>query len=269
MKIEPKSLDTLRAVRRMELKSKAVFCGGFYGDIGAAVLSGSEAVPDPHFNRISVLESDKLDQPLLTECAGRMVEGVPIFIDVPYPVSEGIGDLLIRNGYYPTGESRSSMLLTERKHPPHTAGLDIMLAEPRTIDIFLELFLRGFNTAEDMIPFAMGLFHDLTMQNCRPENSRLYIGNYRGEPAATLYLFFEGDEGGVNMVSTKENLRGRGLASGLFRRTIDDAGQMGVRLLGLETRWDSAPERLYRKLGFNTIARHEIFTNVPEMKYGL
>lgn len=269
MEIEPKNLPVLRSVRRMELKSKAVFCGGFYHESGPVVLGGSEAVPDPHFNRISVLESDKLDQPLLTECMGRMVEGVPVFIDVQYPVSEAANELLLRNGYYPTGESRSSMLLTGRKDAQQAAELDIALVEPRAIDIFSDLFLRGFDTPEDMIPFAMGIFHDLVIRNCRPENSRLYLGNYRGEPAATLYLFFERDEGGVNMVSTKENLRGRGLATAMVQRVIEDAQQIGIRLLGLETRWASAPERLYRELGFSTIARHEIFTNVPEMKYGL
>ncbi len=269
MEIEWKSLDALRSVRRMELKSKAIFCGGFYIEIGPVVLGGSEAVPDPHFNRISVLESDELDQPLLAECTGRMVEGVPVFIDVQYPVSETANELLLRNGYYPTGESRSSMLLTDRKEAQPVVELDIVLAEPRTVDIFSDLFLRGFDTPEGMIPFATAMFHDLVIRNCRPENSRLYIGNFRGEPASTLYLFFEGDEGGINMVSTKEKLRGRGLATAMLQRVVDDARQMEVRLLGLETRWASAPERLYRKLGFTTIARHEVFTNVPEMKYGL
>jgi predicted GNAT family acetyltransferase len=269
MNLDPQGLDILRSVRRMELKSKAAFCGGLYAEMGPIFLGNSEAVPDPHFNRISVLETDALDQSLLVECMGKMIEGVPLFLDVPYPVPDKIGKLLLRNDYQPTGESRSSMLLTQRKDTHEGADINISLVEPETVDVFLDLFLRGFDTSEAMIPLAMGLFHDLVIQNCRPENSRLYLGCFRGEPAATLYLFFEGDEGGINMVSTKEELRGKGIATVVLERVISDAQQMGIRLLSLETRWNSAPERLYRKLGFTTIARHEVFTNVPDLKYGL
>jgi GNAT superfamily N-acetyltransferase len=270
MDVNPMSIEVLRSVRRMELKSKSAFCGGFYEDMGPVVLGGCEAVPDPHFNRISVLEPDKLNRALLAECVGRMVEGVPFFIDVPHPISRELSELLIENGCHPTGESRSSMLLTDRKDTSRTADeLDIALVETDTLDVFLDLFLRGFDTPEYLVPVATGLFHDLVLRNCHHGNSRLYLGTFRNEPAATLYLFFEEDEGGVNMVSTKENLRRKGLAAAMVRRTIADARALGIRKLGLEARWDGAPERLYGRLGFITIARHEVFANMPDLKYGL
>ncbi len=270
MDVNPMSIEVLRSVRRMELKSKSAFCGGFYDEMGPVVLGGCEMVPDPHFNRISVLEPDKLNRALLAECVGRMAEGVPFFIDVPHPVSRELSELLVEEGCHPTGESRSSMLLTDREDTSRAAAeLDIALAEADTLDVFLDLFLRGFNTPEHMVPVATSLFHDLVPRNCHPDNSRLYLGTFRDEPAATLYLFFEEDEGGVNMVSTKEGMRRRGLAAAMLKRTIADARALGIRKLGLETRWDSAPERLYGRLGFLTIARHEVFANTPDMKYGL
>ena len=268
--VNPNSIEALWSVRRMELKSKVAFCGGYYYEIGPVALGGSDAIPDPHFNRISVLESDKLDQGLLTECSTRMAGGTPLFIDVPHPASEAVRNLFLQNSYHPTGESRSSMLLTESRDASQgTDELHISLVNPDTTDLFLDLFLRGFDTPAELIPLAMGLFHDLVLRNCHPGNSRLYIGTYRGEPAATLYLFYEGDEGGINMVSTKETLRGKGLATAMMRRSMDDAHELGLKILSLETGWNSPPERLYGRLGFTTIARHEIFTNVPDLNYGL
>ena len=162
------------------------------------------------------------------------------------------------------------MLLTDSKAERRgTDELDIALVEPDTIDLFLDLFLRGFDTPEDLIPLATGLFRDLVFGNCHSGTSRLYIGSYRGEPAATLYLFYEDGEGGINMVSTKGTLRGRGLATAMMRRSMDDAREIGLRMLSLETGWNTAPERLYGGLGFTTIARHEVFTNVPDLTYGL
>jgi ribosomal protein S18 acetylase RimI-like enzyme len=55
----------------------------------------------------------------------------------------------------------------------------------------------------------------------------------------------------------------------MIQRLIEDAQELGIERLSLETRADSPPERLYTKLGFATIARHEIFTNTPDLKYGL
>ena len=270
MYVNPNSVDALRSVRRMELKSKSAFCGGFYHESESVLLGGSDMVPDPHFNRVSVLYPEKLDRNLLAECTDRMVKDVPMFLDVPHPVSDALGEFLTQRGYHPTGESRSSMLLTNSVPAVGRAkGLDISLAGPETLDVFLELFLRGFQTPEDLIPLATAMFHDLVPQNLHSGNSRLYLGTYRGEPACTLYLFFEGGEGGINMVSTKESLRGKGLATAMMQRTMEDAQKLGVHLLGLEARWNGAPERLYRKLGFTTICRHEVFTNVSDVSYGL
>jgi ribosomal protein S18 acetylase RimI-like enzyme len=264
----------------MEIKSKSVFCGGFYHEAGHAVLGGSEVVPDPHFNRISIFEQGDLDEHLLVEYGKRMIEGMPVFVDLPYPVSDASRNTLLRHGYYSTGEFRSSMALTGHNDElvRRDAGANafaqddsfsISIVDDNSLDTFLELFLRGFQTPEDLIPLAKSLFHDPVAGNCRADNSRLYLGLLDKLPAATLYLFFEEGEGGINMVSTREDLRKKGIATSVLLRAIADAQALGVHTLGLETRWDSAPERLYRKLGFTTIARHEVFTNMPDLKYGL
>jgi GNAT superfamily N-acetyltransferase len=110
---------------------------------------------------------------------------------------------------------------------------------------------------------------DLIPKHCGAEHFRLYLGTFNGEPACTEYLYFDGDEGGINMVSTAEHLRAMGLATAMLHRIIKDALDLGVRLLSLETQWNGAPERLYRKLGFTTIARHDVFANAADLKYGI
>ncbi len=263
-------IDVLRSARRMEIKSKSVFCGGFYREMPAAVLGGSASVPDPHFNRISFLKTESVDGALIKECTSQMEEGTPVFIDVPHPVPASVFDLLVQNGFNFTGESRASMLLMDETDiGRETNALEIELVSNATLNIFLDLFLKGFDTPGHIIPLAVEMFRALVSENCGPENSRLYLGRFRGEPVSTLYLFFEGEEGGVNMVSTRADVRGKGLATAMVARAVADARSLGVRLLSLETRWGGAPERLYAKLGFSTIARHEVFTNVPDLKYGL
>lgn len=269
MQIDPTNPDALMSARRMEIKSKSAICGGIFHEDETTVIGGTDVVPDPHFNRISVLDPDKFDAAALTECLAKMVEGTPAFIDVPHPTPENTKGLLLENGYHFTEESRSSMLLTDFDNTEGgTDELDIEILEPGTIDTYLDIFLRGFDTPEEMIPLASALLRELVIRNFFPDMFRHYLGVFRGEPAATLYLFFEGDEGGINWVATKRELRGKGIASAMMRRCVDDAKELGVRLLSLETGWDSAPERLYKRLGFTTIGRHEVFTNTPELKYG-
>jgi len=270
MQIDPKSIEVLHVVRRTEIKAKSHMSGGFYEEIGPVVLGGTETIPDPHFNRISIVEQDKLDQSVLGTCVERMAEGMPIFIDAPHPVSQSTQEMILESGYHFTGESRSSMVLAGHDNSRQVNGdIDVSILQPEMIETFLDLFLRGFETPEEIIPFAKSLFQDLVLKNCTPNDSRLYLGKYKGEPVGTLYLFFEGEEAGVNMVATREDLRGKGCATAMVRRAITDAREMGVRVVGLETMWNGAPERLYGKLGFVTIARHEVYTNVSDLKYGL
>ena len=269
MDINLDDIETLRSARRMELKAKVAFSGGNYLEIGPAIVGGAEVIPDPHFNRISIVEPDKFGKALLTECMNN-TSGVPMFLDVPYPVSDEIRELLTEAGYHPTGESRSSMMLVKRVDTGNAVeGFDIELVQPETLETFLDLFLTGFNTPEDLVPLARTLFHELVLRHCNPGNCRLYLGVFRGEPAATLYLYHEGEEGGINMVSTKKELRGRGIATAMMQRTMADSEELGIRLLSLEALWDGAPERLYKRLGFTTLMRHEVFSNVPDLKYGL
>ena len=270
MEVDPKSSEILRAVRRMEIKSKSYMAGGFYDEIGPAVLGGTETIPDPHFNRISIVEQEKLDQSVLSACAGQMAEGMPVFIDAPHPVSEATHEMILESGYHSTGEARSSMLLTGHDCARQGNGdIEVSILQQEMIETFLDLFLTGFETPEEIIPLAKSLFHDLVLKNCAPDNSRLYLGKYKGEPVGTLYLFFEGEEAGINMVATRKDLRGKGLATAMVRRAITDTREMGVRIVGLETMWNGAPERLYGKLGFVTIARHDVYTNISDLKYGL
>lgn len=269
MAVDPKSIDALRSARRIDIKSKVAFYGGFYAEIGPAVLGGNEAVPDMRLNRISVLEPDRFDQALLTECADRMIEGAPLFIDVPHPASERLRELLLQNGYHPTGESRSSMVLADYGNVhQRTHELDIAILEPDAVALFLDLILRAVDTPENRIHLVRGLLHDLVLQNLHRGRSRLYLGIFKGEPAATLYLFHEGREGCIDLVSTREKLRGRGFATAIVQRAIDDSQELGLRVLSLETESDSTLEHLCRRLGFTTVARHEIFTNIPGLRYG-
>jgi len=253
----------------MELKSKAAFCGGFYEEKSRVFLSGNNNIPDPHFNRVSII-STGLDGGVLDEAVRKFAEGMPIFVDLLHPVPEAARELLQNLGFQTTGEIRSSMMFRKRQNPGRRIEeLSMEIVTPATLSTFLEQFLRGFHTPEEVIPLAKALFEDLVAKHGFSETIRMYLGSFRGEPSCTQYLFYENGEGGINMVSTKESLRGRGLASAMIQRLIEDAQELGIERLSLETRADSPPERLYTKLGFATIARHEIFTNTPDLKYGL
>ena len=263
-------LEELQSARRMELKSKSAFCGGFYEELGQVYVAGSSQIPDAHFNRISILDAGAMDGQLLRRAVEMIGDETPIFVDALHPVPEALRQFLKEHGFKSTGELRSSMMLHGRQpENAPVAGLTIREVRPETLDTFLELFLRNFDTPEEMIPLAKSLLHDPVLQHARAESVRMYLGIFNDEPACTEYLFHEGEEGGVNMVSTNASLRGKGLASAMLERLMNDAQKLGVRLLSLETRADSPPERLYQRLGFGTIAVIEIFTNLDGLKYGL
>jgi GNAT superfamily N-acetyltransferase len=94
----------------------------------------------------------------------------------------------------------------------------------------------------------------------REAGARFFVASIDGEPAAVCEGYVLGDVGQVEDVNTLERFRGRGLASAIVVAASTWARNRGADLVFLVADDEDWPKALYRRLGFDELARSWGFT---------
>jgi GNAT superfamily N-acetyltransferase len=93
--------------------------------------------------------------------------------------------------------------------------------------------------------------------------ARYFLAERDGEPAASCELLGFDGLGQVESVYTAAAHRGHGLASAAVRAAIAAARERGDDLVMIMADADDWPQRLYERLGFETVDRYLNFTRKP------
>jgi ribosomal protein S18 acetylase RimI-like enzyme len=94
-------------------------------------------------------------------------------------------------------------------------------------------------------------------------DARFFVADASGQLASMCELYtFEG-VGQVESVDTLEEFRGRGFARAVVSAAIDEARARGCDLVFIQADVDDWPQELYRKIGFDPVARDWIFRRPP------
>jgi GNAT superfamily N-acetyltransferase len=93
--------------------------------------------------------------------------------------------------------------------------------------------------------------------------ARFFLAEREGEPAACATLFSRDGVGQVEEVYTAAAHRGHGLASAVVRAAAAAAREQGDDLVMILADADDWPQRLYERLGFETVDAYRSFTKKP------
>ena len=93
--------------------------------------------------------------------------------------------------------------------------------------------------------------------------ARFFLAERDGEPAACCHLMGDGGVGQVEGVYTAAAHRGHGLASAVVRAAVAAAHERGDDLVMIIAEADDWPQKLYERLGFETVDRSFSFTRKP------
>jgi GNAT superfamily N-acetyltransferase len=93
--------------------------------------------------------------------------------------------------------------------------------------------------------------------------ARFFLSERDGEPAASCMLLPGDGVGQVEEVYTAKPHRGAGLASAVVRTAITAAQERGDDLIMIMADADDWPQRLYERLGFETVDGYRSFTLKP------
>jgi ribosomal protein S18 acetylase RimI-like enzyme len=97
-----------------------------------------------------------------------------------------------------------------------------------------------------------------------PVEKRFFAVVVDGRVASFADLYGDGPVAQVEDVATLERFRGRGFASAVVLRAVEEARLVGADLVFLVARADDWPHELYRRLGFDEIGRYVKFQKLPE-----
>ena len=105
---------------------------------------------------------------------------------------------------------------------------------------------------------------DADADTARTSGSRFFLTERDGEPAACcMLLASDYAVGQVEEVYTAKPHRGAGLASAVVRAAIAAAQERGDELIMIMADADDWPQRLYERLGFETVDEYRSFTRKP------
>ena len=104
---------------------------------------------------------------------------------------------------------------------------------------------------------------DADADSALTSGARYFLTERDGEPAACCMLLAGDGVGQVEEVYTAKPYRGAGLASAVVRIAIAAARERGDDLIMILADADDWPQRLYERLGFETVDTYRSFTRKP------
>jgi len=105
---------------------------------------------------------------------------------------------------------------------------------------------------------------DADAETATRSGARYFLAERDGEPAACCMLLAgAGGIGQVEEVYTAVRHRGAGLASAVVRAAVAAARERGDDLIVIMADADDWPQRLYERLGFETVDAYRAFTRKP------
>ena len=104
---------------------------------------------------------------------------------------------------------------------------------------------------------------DADAETAMTSGARFFLSERDGEPAASCMLLPGDGIGQVEEVYTAKAHRGAGLASAVVRAAIAAAQERGDDPIMIMADADDWPQRLYERLGFETVDAYRSFTRKP------
>jgi ribosomal protein S18 acetylase RimI-like enzyme len=150
---------------------------------------------------------------------------------------------------------------------PAVAGADggvrvVEITEPDSA--FLDWYRASrsdFGERPDIGPVVADQLFRRDIEQFVPRGLRFFVGLIDGEIAGQTTLFGFGGIGYVDSVVTRAEFRRRGVATATVLRAVEASVERGDELVHLLAVKDSAPQRLYERLGFRVASEIISFTH--------
>ena len=154
-------------------------------------------------------------------------------------------------------EPQRFVLMVQRRGPDRPAEHEVREVDEPTLRPLWAEAIRNEPHVKDERLVEQILEHRRDVGKAIP--TRLFAAEADGRLVAHAELYSEDGVGQVESVVTLPDYRGRGLARSLVLRAVAESHAAGNDLTFLVADADDWPQRLYEKLGFETVGRYARF----------
>lgn len=173
----------------------------------------------------------------------------------PSTMPKDLGHHLERYGLRHWGVQDGMAL--ERLDPRVRTNHDVQVEVAREVNILTKA-AEAHADAYHLPPGAAAYMRSVMMTALYDPAVYIYLGRLHGIPAGSLIMVLKAGVAGLYGLGTLPECRGHGIGTSLMVRAIFDASALGFRTAVLQA--PPGAVRLYRRLGFETYFRVEIFT---------
>ena len=225
--------------------------------VNAEMIRVSTGVPYPLLNFVARprFHPRQVDDRIASLVAYFVERRVPFLVYLhPCAAPQDLGHRLERYGLRRWGVQDGMAL--ERLSPGLRAdgGVEIEVArDVETLERATEINAAAYH----LPPSAAAHMRSVMMTALYDPAVYVYVARLHGIPAGSLILVLKAGVAGLYGLGTVAEYRGHGVGTSLMVRAISDAGALGFRTAVLQA--PSGAVRLYRRLGFETYFRVEIF----------
>ena len=154
-------------------------------------------------------------------------------------------------------EPQRFVLMVQRRPPDRSAEHDVREVDEPTLRPLWAEAIRNEPHGKDETLVQQILEHRRDV--CQAIPTRLLAAEANGKLVAHAELYSEDGVGQVENVVTLPDYRGRGLARAIVLHAVAESRAAGNDVTFLVADADDWPQRLYEKLGFETIGRYARF----------
>jgi ribosomal protein S18 acetylase RimI-like enzyme len=158
-------------------------------------------------------------------------------------------------------EPQRFVLMVHRRAPDRPGGSEVLEVDEPTVRPLWAEAIRGEPHGKDETLVQQILEHRRLALDAVP--TRLFAAAVDGKLVAHAELYSEDGVGQVEDVITLLDYRGRGLARAIVLHAVEASRSAGNKLTFLVAGADDWPQRLYERLGFETIGRYGRFLKLP------
>jgi ribosomal protein S18 acetylase RimI-like enzyme len=161
-------------------------------------------------------------------------------------------------------EPQRFVVMVQRREPDRPAEHEVREVDEPTLRPLWAEAIRSEPHGKDEALVQQILEHRRDVGQAIP--TQLFAAEVDGKLVAHTELYSEDGVGQVENVYTLADYRGRGLARSLVLRGVAQSGAAGNDVTFLVADADDWPQRLYEKLGFETVGRYARFLKTPPLK---
>jgi len=154
-------------------------------------------------------------------------------------------------------EPQRFVLMVQRRGPDRPAEHEVREVDEPSLRSLWAKAIRSEPHGRDETLVRQIIEH--RREVCEAIPTRFFAGDVGGELVAHAELYSEDDVGQVENVVTLPDYRNRGLARAIVLHAVTESRAAGNDLTFLVADADDWPQRLYEKLGFETIGRYARF----------